>query len=126
MLNIKSYFNDGYIEIPKTELDSIDNVSDGFHTFGSLYHQRMILFATIVSAFPRLCWKSRKHFDREEPFGGGWFIVGISTPKGNYTYHFEEKYWDLFPCEVLATAPKWDGHTEEDVKRLFSLFETEK
>lgn len=51
------------------------------------YHQRLILFATLVNAFSHLAWKSHKHHDGEFPFGGGWFIVGINTLEGQYTYH---------------------------------------
>ena len=60
----------------------IGEFSDGFHTFNSLYHQRLILFAALVNTFPTLAWKSHKHSDGEAPFGGGWFIVGVDTPKG--------------------------------------------
>lgn len=99
----------------------IGEFSDGYHTFNSLYRQRLILFAALVNAFPTLAWKSRKHFDGEVPFGGGWFIVGIETPKGQYTYHYEEKDWDLFHCKEVPAAPQWDGHTDTDVERLLAL-----
>lgn len=99
----------------------IGEFSDGYHTFNSLYHQRLVLFAALVNTFPTLAWKSRKHFDGEVPFGGGWFIVGIETPKGQYTYHYEEKDWDLFQCKEIPTAPQWDGHTDADVERLLTL-----
>ena len=59
--------------IPMEELGPIGEVSDGFHTFNSLYHQRLILFAALVRAFPNRAWKSRKHSDGKPPFGGGWF-----------------------------------------------------
>lgn len=107
--------------IPLEKLGDIGEVSDGFHTFNSLYHQRLILFATLVNAFPHLAWKSHKHHDGEAPFGGGWFIVGISTPEGQYAYHYENKDWDIFHCQLVETAPEWDGHTDKDVERLLSL-----
>lgn len=103
----------------------IGEFSDGFHTFNSLYHQRLILFAALVNTFPTLAWKSHKHSDGEAPFGGGWFIVGIDTPKGPYTYHYEDKDWDLFHCKEVATAPEWDGHTDKDVERVLSLSDNE-
>ena len=99
----------------------IGELSDGYHTFNGLYYQRMILFAALVDAYPGIAWKSWKHEDGELCFGGGWFIVGIDTPKGSYTYHYEEKYWNWFECEELPAAKHWDGHTEEDVTRLLSL-----
>lgn len=99
----------------------IGEVSDGYHTFNGLYYQRMVLFAALVNAYPNMAWKSWKHEDGKLCFGGRWFIVGIDTPKGSYTYHYEEKYWNWFECEELPVAPHWDGHTEKDVTRLLSL-----
>ena len=67
-------------------------------------------------------WKSYRHEDGEYCFGGGWFIVGIDTPNGSYTYHYENKYWDMFDCVDLPRAKHWDGHTEADAEtRLLSL-----
>ena len=99
----------------------IGDLSDGFHTFNQLYYQRMMLFATIVKQNRGRAWKSLRHEDGELCFGGGWFIVGIDTPEGSYTYHYEDKDWDRFDCVALPEAKHWDGHTEEDVTRLFSL-----
>ena len=99
----------------------IDDLSDGFHTFRQLYYQRMVLFATIVKQNRDKAWKSLRHEDGELCFGGGWFIVGIDTPEGSYTYHYENKYFDLFDCEILDYGKHWDGHTEKDVTRLLSL-----
>lgn len=102
-------------------ISDIGEFSDGYHTFNSLYHQRAILFATIVNQNSSLAWKSRKHSDGKLCFGGGWFIVGVDTPAGSYTYHYEDKYWDLFKCVELPCGKPWDGHTEGDVTRLLSL-----
>lgn len=99
----------------------IGEMSDGYHTFNGLYYQRMILFSALVRAYRDRAWKSYKHEDGELCFGGGWFIVGIDTPQGSYTYHYESKDFDLFDCVELPIAPHWDGHTEKDVTRLLSL-----
>lgn len=99
----------------------IGEMSDGYHTFNGLYYQRMILFAALVKAYKDKAWKSHRHDDGELCFGGGWFIVGIDTPEGSYTYHYEDKDWDRFDCQELPTAKHWDGHTEADVTRLLSL-----
>ena len=99
----------------------IGEMSDGYHTFNGLYYQRMVLFAALVNAYNDKAWKSWKHEDGEPCFDGGWFIVGIDTPQGSYTYHYEDKYWNWFECEELPVAKHWDGHTEEDVTRLLSL-----
>ena len=106
------------IEMPDT---GIGDLSDGYHTFNQLYYQRMMLFATIVRQNKDKSWKSHKHEDGEPCFGGGWFIVGVDTPDGNYTYQYEDKYWDYFDCMELDVASHWDGHTEKDVTRLLSL-----
>ena len=105
-------------EIPE---GGMGEVSDGNHTFNSLYHQRAVLFAALVQNFNSLSWKSWWHEDGKECFGGGWFIVGIDTPEGSYTYHYEAKYWDLFKCVELPQAKHWDGHTDLDVTRLLAL-----
>ena len=105
-------------EIPET---GIGDLSDGYHTFNGLYYQRMILFAALVRAYKDRAWKSYRHEDGELCFGGGWFIVGIDTPEGSYTYHYENKDFDEFDCVELPRGKHWDGHTEEDVTRLLSL-----
>lgn len=103
-------------------VDDIGELSDGFHTFNGLYEQRMILFAALVKAYRDNAWKSYRNEDGEYCFGGGWFIVGIDTPEGSYTYHYENKYWDMFDCKDLPRAKHWDGHTEADAEtRLMSL-----
>ena len=104
-------------------INDIGDFSDGFHTFNQLYYQRAVLFATIVNLNKDKSWKSLKHEDGQYCFdsNGEWFIVGVDTPKGSYTYHYEKKYWDMFDCEILECGKHWDGHTEEDVTRLLSL-----
>lgn len=105
-----------------SDVVDVGEISDGCHTFNNLYYQRCVLFAVICKEFNNRAWKSRKHSDGKKCFGGGWFIVGIDTPNGQYTYHYADRYWDMFKCKELETAPEWDGHTEKDVMRLFSLF----
>ena len=118
------YYN--IFEIPAADVrpvpeGGIGEMSDGYHTFNGLYYQRMILFAALVKAHKDRAWKSHRHEDGELCFGGGWFIVGIDTPEGSYTYHYEDKDWDRFDCQELPTGKKWDGHTEADVTRLLAL-----
>lgn len=52
-------------------VQDVGELSDGFHTFNSLYKQRCVLFATLVNLFPDLAWKSRRHEDGEPCFGEG-------------------------------------------------------
>jgi hypothetical protein len=86
----------------------------------------MMLFATIVKQNHDRAWKSLRHESGELCFGGGWFIVGIDTPEGSYTYHYEDNYYSLFDCAELERGKHWDGHTEKDVTRLLSLPALEK
>lgn len=99
----------------------IGEFTDGYHSFNDLYQQRLILSAALFNAHKKLAWKSRLHADGKEPFGGGWFIVGIQTPVGQYSYHYENEHWELFDVPEICMAPEWDGHTSEDVTRLISL-----
>lgn len=106
------------LEIPEA---GIGEVSDGYHTFNELYHHRAVLFSIICNSFPELAWKSKAH-DTGDMFDG-MFIVGIETPEGQATYHYDiEPYWDMYKIKELDRAPKWDGHTPADaIKRLASL-----
>lgn len=86
------------------------DTSDGYHTFNELYHHRAVLFSVIVKAFPGMAWKAKHHHDGT--MYDGMFIVGIETPDGQATYHYDiEPYWDMFECKELEYAPEWDGHT---------------
>jgi hypothetical protein len=103
--------------------EDVGELSDGYHTFNQLYHQRAVLFACIVKQNKNKAWKSFKHSDGKYCFdsNGEWFIVGVDTPQGSYTYHYAKEYWDMFDCQELECGKEWDGHTEEDVTRLLSL-----
>ncbi len=96
-------------------------VSDGYHTFDELYHHRAILFATICNTHPELAWKSKRH-DTGDMFDD-MFIVGIDTPQGQATYHYNvNPYWDIFNVKELECAPKWDGHTpDEAIRRIGTI-----
>lgn len=103
---IDSILNDG-IHIMR-EIDG--DTSDGYHTFNELYHHRAVLFSVIVKAFSDKAWKSLWHHDGT--MYDGMFIVGIDTPDGQATYHYDiDPYWDMFECRELERAPEWDGHT---------------
>ena len=113
-----------YIEaLEQHSCEDVGELSDGYHTFNQLYRQRAVLFACIVKQNKNKAWKSFKHSDGKYCFdsNGEWFIVGIDTPQGSYTYHFAKEYWDMFDCQELECGKEWDGHTEEDVTRLLSL-----
>ena len=95
--------------------------SDGYHTFNELYHHRAVLFSVIVANYPDRAWKSKKHHDGT--MYDNMFIVGIDTPDGQATYHYDvDPYWDMFKCRVLDNAPEWDGHTPaQAIERIGKL-----
>jgi len=101
--------------------NSLGEFSDGYHTFNELYHHRALLFATICKMFKDKAWKSKLH-DTGDMYDG-MFIVGIETPEGQATYHYDiDPYWDKFDVKELDKAPKYDGHTpEEALERIYKL-----
>ena len=117
--NITKPINDLIVEL-KTLGFSTKGISDKWHTFEELYYHRMILFLTIQKAHKDKAWKSKQHHDGtmfEDSF-----IVGIETPEGQYSYHYNLKYWELFEdIDELEKAPEWDGHKPGDITRLLSL-----
>nr|DAT29705.1 MAG TPA: hypothetical protein [Bacteriophage sp.] len=95
-------------------------ISDGSHTFNELYYHRMVLFATILKNNKDKAWKSKKHSDGS--MYENYFIVGIDTPNGQYSYHYHMENWKYFSdVKELEFAPQWDGHQPDDVVRLLSL-----
>lgn len=109
--------------IPAVDAEPVitGDTSDGYHTFNELYHHRAVLFSVIIKAFPDRAWKSKKHHDGT--MYDGMFIVGIETPRGQATYHYDiDPYWDMFECPELERAPEWDGHTpQEAIDRIGKL-----
>ena len=99
----------------------IGDLSDGYHTFNELYHHRAILFSVICNEHPDISWKSKLHHDGT--MFDGMFIVGINTPEGQATYHYDiNPYWDMFRVRELEKAPEWDGHTSEQaIERIAGL-----
>lgn len=99
---------------------STKGVSDKWHTFDELYYHRMILFLTIQLGHKDISWKSKQHHDGtmfEDSF-----IVGIDTPKGQYSYHYNLEFWDMFKdIKELEFAPEYDGHTPSNITRLLSI-----
>lgn len=100
---------------------NMGEISDGYHTFNELYHHRAVLFSVICNSHKELAWKSKKH-DTGDMYDG-MFIVGIETPEGQATYHYDiDPYWDMFEVKELPNAPKWDGHTpDEAIRRIGTL-----
>lgn len=102
------------------EDDMMGNISDGYHTFNELYRYRMLynaaFFNELAKGDIKVC-KSHRHYDGEECFGGGWFIVMAELPTGQISNHYENRYWELFDIPRLDKAWEWDGHTSEEALR---------
>lgn len=94
-------------------------ISDGSHTFDELYYHRMMLFSVICNTYKEKAWKSHLHHDNT--MYEDYFIVGITTDEGDYSYHYHKDYWDMFNVKELDRAPVWDGHQPKDITRLLSL-----
>ncbi len=108
-----------------TDIHITEDTSDGYHTFKELYEFRKLYNAALFNTWALdgifNIHKSKKHFDGEDCFGGGWFIVMATLPTGQISNHYELKDWDLFKCEERERADEWDGHTAQDVaKRLLN------
>lgn len=126
-----------------------NDVSDGYHTFGQLYDCRLAYNAVLFNEWatenshetearlghnammgdtqlPRIKYnvhKSKRHYDGELCFGGGWFIVVAVLPTGQITNHYKLEDWDKFNIPETDTAlVEFDGHTTDDViTRLLTL-----
>jgi len=99
--------------------ESPGSLSDGSHSFDELYYHRMILFSVVCNVFRDRAWKSKKHHDGT--MYDDFFIVGVTTDEGDYSYHYHLDHWDKFDVMELEFAPEWDGHQPSDVTRLLSL-----
>lgn len=100
-------------------VDNVGDYTDGYHSFNELYYHRMMLFSVICNTYKERAWKSKLHDDGT--MFDGMFIVGVSTPEGDYTYHYDLEYWDNYKVVELERAPKFDGHSPSDIDRLNSL-----
>lgn len=104
-----------------SNLKDKSDISDGSHTYGELYEDRMFLFSIICNDNQDKAWKSWLHDDGT--MFDDYFIVGIDTPEGSFTYHYHKDTWDNFKVPEIPKAPAWDGHSRKDIDRLLSLYE---
>ena len=103
---------------------SAGELSDGYHTFNELYHHRALLFASLCNTtLKNKAWKSLLHSDPNDKMYDGMFIVGVDTPYGQATYHYDiDPYWKMFEVKELPRAPKYDGHTPaEAIDRIYKF-----
>lgn len=113
------------------ETKDTGSISDGYHTFDELYEHRHALFLALMAynhANEYGSWYSLQHDDGSSL--KGWFIAGANLPKGYrqyepITYHLPERLLPMAEktgATLLEKAPKWDGHSSNDViSRLLSF-----
>ena len=101
------------------DVERIGLIGDGYHTLDDLYYHRMVLFSVICNTYKDKAWKSLKHSDGT--MYDDYFIVGVVTPEGDYTYHYHIDHWRDFDVKEIDSAPVWDGHKPEDIGRLRGL-----
>lgn len=126
IINAKDMFVEGKFQIDEDgNVQAIGGtfnkglISDGYHTFNELYYHRMVLFSVICNTYKEQAWKSWKHHD--DTMYDDYFIVGLQTQEGQYTYHYHKDEWDMFKVKELDKAPEYDGHKPSDITRLISL-----
>ena len=107
--------------------EDIGEISDGYHTFNELYQYRMLYNAAFFNLLPKeIVYKSKRHHDGKECFGGGWFIVMANLPTGQISNHYELKDWDLFQIPEKEIADEWDGHTPQEAAERLHKYLLEK
>lgn len=96
-----------------------DVTEDEHHTMDELYMHRMALTSALFKYIDG--YKSLLHEDGT--MYDDMFIVWSFINDKIISYHYDIKYWNNFEnCEILKHAPKFDGHTPDDVvQRLLSL-----
>ena len=120
------YFNFDGREI-FCEVRETNTVSDGFHTFGELYDHRIALCIALCRIVhdvnksfntPPDVFRSKEHHPDDGKMYEGWFVLGLGLKPGKeqITYHLPLSRWEECSfAETLEHAPKWDGHTPQDV-----------
>ena len=105
-------------------------IDDGYHTFNELYAFRLtynsLLFNEWYKQGKYNVHKSKRHYDGELCFGGGYFIVVAELPTGQISNHYRMKYWDMFNIrDTDKSECEFDGHTSLDVlERMNNLIST--
>lgn len=102
-------------------------ICDKYHTFPELYEFRKLYNAALFNEWALNnkynVHKSTKHFDGEDCFGGGWFIVVAILPTGQISNHYKIEDWDIFKIQSFDKAQyEFDCHTPQDViNRLIDI-----
>ena len=105
-------------------------VSDSFHTMDEVYEHRIALFIALCRLiekggdFRAFSWRSKKHHPEDSGMYDGWFVLGVSfrrleiedDKEMQISYHLPLSRWEETNFAITYDhAPKWDGHSPEDV-----------
>lgn len=116
------WFKNGYTDLM---IDNINDeptcdIKDDYHTMNELYQHRHILLAGFVNLLYQtnisaMCdiFKSRFHSDGTM-FDDMFIVMGYLNGK-QFSYHVENKYWELFNIPYQEKSDEWNGHAGEDV-----------
>jgi hypothetical protein len=117
---IVTIYGEGAEEGLSTEYDRMGSISDGDHTFDELYRHRGALLLALMKSHPDISWVAPKHHPEDTPIPDGYFIAGMKLPTGMISYHLPLTVFKTFETlPKFSYAPRWDGHTPNDVvKRL--------
>jgi len=99
--------------------------STDYALINELYAFRLVYNAASFNLWAKhnpeyMVHKSKRHYDGEQCFGGGWFIVVAKLPTGQISNHYKMEHWDLFKIpEENRVLFAFDNHTPQDVlKRI--------
>ncbi len=108
----------------------MSQISDGYHTFESLYEFRKLYNAALFNEWAKdgkyEVHKSVRHHNGNFCFNNGeWFVVSAMLPTGLISNHYHIDDWDLFkiPSHDKILHP-FDGHTSLDVSKRLKDFLT--
>ena len=87
--------------------DQSNDISDGSQAFGDLYFHRAVLFAALLKAYPDKSWRSKVQSDGHGL--PGYFLCGIQTPEGQYSYHYTLDQLDLIKRRPKEHAEVTEG-----------------
>ncbi len=90
----------------KIKVDSLNDISDGFHTIQELYDHRCLLWINLVNMQIDKSYLIEEHFE-------GWFLLGLESDQGQISYHCPNKYLKLVNKKIkkLTDDSIYDGHT---------------
>lgn len=102
------------------EKNSVDEVAHAQAERDKAYEERANLVAYLAAVYP-------SEVVEAESDSGAWWLVFVTTPSGQMSWHIHEDDLELFPwlLNKPETGVKWDGHTtEQKYQRLRELSRT--